>query len=175
MAANNNIFYLTKALENFSEAVINSARINLKNGGHNTFNNLTNSLDYSIQVNTNGNFSIDFEMEFYGDFLDKGVSGVKKKYNTEYSFKSKMPPPNKLDKWVVKKGIAPRDSKGKFIPRKSVNFLIARSIFLNGIKPSLFFTKAFDKNFSKVPDTLITALAQDADDFLNNIKINKLN
>ncbi len=76
-----------------------------------------------------------FDMEAYGNFQDKGVSGKFKKYNTEYSYKSKMPPPSKLDKWIVRKGIAPRNVAGKFQSRKGLQFAIAKSIFKYGIKP----------------------------------------
>jgi hypothetical protein len=56
---------------------------------------------------------------------------------------------------MVRKGIAPRDKKGNFISRKSLQFLIARSIFNNGIKPSLFLTKPFEAAFKTLPDELI--------------------
>jgi hypothetical protein len=107
-----------------------------------------------VKVSTNS-FEMSIEMEEYGHFQDKGVSGKKVKYNTPYSYKSKMPPPSKLDKWIVRKGIAPRDKKGNFISRKSLQFLIARSIFNNGIKPSLFLTKPFEAAFKTLPDELV--------------------
>jgi hypothetical protein len=72
-------------------------------------------------------------MEDYGQFQDKGVSGKKKKYNTPFTYRDKMPPSKALDKWSVRKGLAPRDKDGKFISRKSLNYLIARSIYINGI------------------------------------------
>ena len=72
-----------------------------------------------------------------------------------------MPPAKSLDKWTIRKGIAPRDKEGRFIPRKSLNFLIARSIYNKGIKPSLFFTKPFEKAFRDLPPELTTAFAID--------------
>jgi hypothetical protein len=112
-------------------------------------------------------------MEDYGVFQDKGVSGVKKKYDTPYSYKSKMPPPSKMDKWIVKKGIAPRDKSGKFISRKSLQFMIARSIFNNGIKPSLFFTKPFEKAFKGLNKDLIEAYKLDVEQLMKNTINNK--
>ena len=97
-------------------------------------------------------------------YQDKGVSGKKKKYNTPFSYKDKMPPSSALDKWSVRKGIAPRDKSGKFIPRKSINFLIARSIYNKGIKPSLFFTKPFEKAYKDLPKDLVKG-------FINDIEI----
>jgi hypothetical protein len=73
-----------------------------------------------------------------------------------------MPPPSKLDKWVVKRKIAPRDDKGKFLPRKSVLFAIAMGIYQNGIKPTLFMTKPFEKMRKDLPVKLITAFREDA-------------
>jgi hypothetical protein len=107
-------------------------------------------------------------MEEYGLFQDKGVSGKRKKYKTPYTYKSKMPPPKKLDKWIVRKGIAPRNEKGQLMTRKSLQFVIARGIYINGIKPSLFFTKPFEKAYKRMPNELIQKYGLDLDDFLEH-------
>ena len=39
--------------------------------------------------------------------------------------------------------------------RKSLTFLIARKVFFEGIQPSLFFTRPFDKYFKKLPEEMI--------------------
>jgi len=111
-------------------------------------------------------------MQYYGQFIDKGVSGTKVRRNTPYRFRSKggkqglkgMPPPSAFDQWRIRKGIAPRDDKGRFLPRKAANFAIARSIFEKGIKPSLFFTTPFNKAFEDLNQTIL-------DDF--NVQITK--
>ena len=71
--------------------------------------------------------------------------GEQRAPNSPYSYKTKMPPPSKLDKWSVRRGVAPRDAKGRFLPRRSVNFAIAKSIFHQGLRPTFFFTKAYKK------------------------------
>jgi len=106
-------------------------------------------------------------MENYGTFVDKGVSGKKKKYKTPYAYKDKMPPPSKLDKWIVNRGIAPRDKDGRFISRKSLQFAIARSIYNNGIKPSLFFTKPFQKYYKNLPQELLEGFGLDVQEFMS--------
>jgi hypothetical protein len=106
-------------------------------------------------------------MEYYGNFIDKGVSGKEKKYNTPYSYKSKMPPPSALDKWIVRKGIAPRDAKGRFITRKSLQFLIARGIYKNGIAPSLFLTKPFEAAMRRLPQDVVTAYGIDIEAWMS--------
>jgi hypothetical protein len=143
-----------KELKRFTDYVVKEAKSNLTRLKKNSTKTLYDSLKGNVKVSTNS-FEMSIEMEEYGHFQDKGVSGKKVKYNTPYTYKSKMPPPNKLDKWIVRKGIAPRDKKGNFISRKSLQFLIARSIFNNGIKPSLFLTKPFEAAFKTLPDELV--------------------
>jgi len=159
-------------LNRFAKYVISQSRANLTRGKKNSSKNLYNSLDSEVKVSKNS-FELSFLMEDYGVFQDKGVSGVKKKYDTPYSYKSKMPPPSKIDKWIVKKGIAPRDKSGKFISRKSLQFMIARSIFNNGIKPSLFFTKPFEKAFKGLNKDLIEAYKLDVEQLMKNTINNK--
>jgi hypothetical protein len=101
-------------------------------------------------------------MEDYGTFQDKGVNGKRSVYTTAYKFGTKMPPPKALDKWIVRKGLAPKDKQGRFISRKSLQFLIARSIYFNGIKPSLFFTKPFEAAFKRLPSELVAKYGLDA-------------
>ena len=159
-------------LNRFAKYVISQSRANLTRGKKNSSKELYNSLKSNLKVSTNS-FELSFLMEEYGVFQDKGVSGVKKKYNTKYSYTNKMPPPSKMDKWIVKKGIAPRDKNGKFISRKSLQFMIARSIFNNGIKPSLFFTKPFEKAFKNIDKDLIKAFKLDVEALMTNSINNK--
>ena len=162
-----------KYLNDFAKYVIQQSRSNLTKGDKNVNKNLYNSLDKEIEVGANS-FRLAFLMEDYGKFQDKGVSGIEQKYNTPYSYKSKggkrglkgMPPPKAFDKWNIKRGLAPRDDKGKFLSRKQTNFLVALKIFKKGIKPSLFFTKPFEKAFERLPDELVEAYGLDVEQFL---------
>ena len=163
-----------KALELFRDKVIEESKQNLKslNKGGGTLENSIKGGEVKV---TDRSLEFGIEMADYGVFQDKGVSGVKQKYNTPYSYKTKMPPPSKLDKWIVKKGIAPRDDKGRFIGRKSLQFLIARSIFYKGIKPSLFFTTPFQKYAKGLPKELETAFALDTEALLAFVTKQQLN
>ena len=145
---------IQKALNAFRDHVIRQAKSNLTRLKKNSSKRLYNSIEGRVKAMPNSIF-MEFKMEEYGFYQDKGVSGKEKKYNTPFSYKSKMPPPKKLDKWLVRKGIAPRDEKGKFISRKGLQFLIARGIYKNGIKPSLFFTKPFEAAYKNLPNELI--------------------
>jgi len=142
------------ALNNFAKYVIKQARTNLTKSKKNSSKKLYNSLDYNVNV-AKDSISVVFEMEDYGQFQDQGVSGKKTKYNTPFSYKSKMPPSKSFSEWVVRKGLkGTRDKKGRFIPRKSLQYLIARSVFMYGIKPSMFFTKPFETGFERLPKEL---------------------
>ena len=153
-------------LNRFAKYVIQQSRTNLTKGKKNSSKKLYNSLDYDLNVSPNS-FSMSFLMEDYGIFQDKGVSGIKKKYNTPYSYTNKMPPPSKMDKWIVRKGLkCVRGKDGKFISRKSLQFMIARSIYNNGIKPSLFFTKPFQKAFKNLDKDIIEAYKLDVEELL---------
>jgi len=163
-----------KALEEFRDKVVEESKKNLRKEGKGG-GALENDLKGGEVKVTDRSLQFEIEMPYYGVFQDKGVSGVKKKYNTPYSYKQKMPPPSKLDKWTVKKGIAPRDEKGRFLSRKSLQFAIARSIFYNGIRPSLFFTKPFLKYSKELPNELEQAFALDAEAFLEFTTKQQLN
>jgi hypothetical protein len=157
-----------KALQKFRDLVVAEAKANLKKMGKDTSGKLSNSIKGEVKEMPNS-IGVYFEMEPYGNFQDKGVSGKQRKFDTPYSYKSKMPPPSAFDKWIVRKGIAPRSGTGKFQSRKGLQFAIAKSVFKYGIKPSLFFTKPFEAAYKTLPDTLIDKYGLDAEQLLNEI------
>ena len=150
-----------KELEKFRDYVISQSRRNLSRLKMNSSKRLYESIKGDVKAMPNS-ISIQFTMEDYGIFQDAGVSGKKKKYNTPYSYKSKMPPPKAFDKWIVRKGLSPRTKGGQFKNRKSLSFAIARSVFMNGIKPSLFFTKPFESAYKRLPEELVEKYGLDA-------------
>jgi hypothetical protein len=169
-----------KYLNDFAKYVIQQSRSNLSKGRKNSTKDLYNSLDKEIEVGANS-FRLAFLMKDYGKFIDKGVqgsnpsaikNGFNKAPNSPYKFKSKMIPTRVLDKWVIKKGIAPRNKSGKFLNREGIKFALAKSIALQGIKPSLFFTKPFEKAFERLPDELVETYGLDVEQFLE-FTINK--
>jgi len=154
-------------LNDFRSNVIREAKKNLSS--QNTSGKLSRSLSSVVKKSKNS-IQISFEMEDYGFFQDRGVQGTKSGKSLDgYKYTNKMPPPSAFDKWNVKKGIAPRDKKGKFIKRKSLNFLIARSIFEKGIKPTLFFTKPFEKFYKRLPNELVEKYGLDMEKLFNQI------
>jgi hypothetical protein len=157
---------VTEELNKFAKYVVSQSRANLTRSKKNASKQLYNSIEYKVKESKNS-FQLEFLMEDYGIFQDKGVSGVKKKYNTPYSYKDKMPPVKSLDKWIVKRNLkGVRGKDGKFISRKSLQYMIARSIYNNGIKPSMFFTKPFEKAFKNLDEDLVNAFRLDMEKLL---------
>lgn len=156
-----------EVLEAFKKFVIQQARTRLSKNNKNISKKLYDSLDGIIKVTPNA-IQVQFLMEEYGLYQDKGVSGTQKKYNTPYSYTSKMPPIKPLAEWAKTKNIRLRDEQGKYKKGNynTIGYLIARSIYRKGIKPSLFFTKPFEQGFKKLPEELAKTFALDIDDFL---------
>ncbi len=158
---------LGDALNKFAKYVVQQSRSNLTKGKKNVSKGLYDSIGYNLKKNPNS-FSLSFIMDEYGAYQDKGVSGKKKKYNTPFSYRNKMPPIKPLSDWAKAKNIRLRDAKGRFQKGsyKTIGFLIARSIYNKGIKPSLFFTKPFEKAFERLPEELVQSYALEVKDFM---------
>lgn len=159
-----------KVLNAFGNKVVNTARGILNAQGKNASGDLGSSLGYVVHVYDSGAIEMDFVAMGYADIVDKGARGSKssaKAPRSPYKYTNKQPPSNVIDKWVVRKGLrSARDSKGRFIKRKSLVFLIAKSIKLYGVKPSNFFSDAFNIAYRDLPTQFIKAYANDAQKFL---------
>ena len=171
-----------KAVELVRDIIIRESKKNLQRGGkkgsYNASGKLTDSIKPVKTTNNNGVIETGIDMLLYGEFIDKGVKGVKSGKSLEkYAYKSKggknglkgMPPPKAFDKWSVRRKIAPRDEKGRFIKRKSVNFGLAVSVFLYGIKPTMFMTKPFKKYTKDIETDIGEAFGEDAMKYINLI------
>jgi len=159
-----------KVLDTFGRKVVQTARGILNAKGKNASGDLGSSLGYFIKVYPSGAVDMSFVAEGYAKFVDKGVKGSKssaKAPNSPYKYSNKQPPSGVIDKWAVRKGIqGVRDKKGRFIPRKSLVYSIARNIKLYGVKPTNFFTDAFNVAYRDLPKDFIRAYAQDTQQFL---------
>jgi hypothetical protein len=169
---------LERYLNSFGKQVVNRAKGNLqkaKGGG----TNLEKSLSFKVITSPEG-FSVQFYMDSYGTFVDKGVSGteVKRSFkdykgrtiSSPYKYTTKQPPSRVLDKWIVKKGIAPRDEKGRFMSRKSISFLIARSIKRKGIQGISFFQKPLMLGLKQFGKEMLGAVKNDIINGLTTVK-----
>ena len=166
-------------IKKFRDYVIQQSRSNLTKGGKNVTKELYNSLKGEIV--TENNFTIvGFKMDDYGAFQDQGVKGKSSSFkapNSPFRFGSgsgkKGGLTQGIDKWVRARGFQFRDKKsGKFMSYQSTAYLITRSIFHKGIKPSLFFTKPFEAGYKKYIDVdLVKAFGQDVETMVDyNLK-----
>ena len=160
---------LSKALNAFGKYVIQQSRSNLTKEKKNSTSDLYNSLKYEL-TEENKNFLLEFLQEDYGDFVDQGVRGAGSSSNNKTSpFKFGSGTGKKggltkgIEKWIKQKPIKQwKDKKtGKFLSYKSMTFLIARSIYNKGTKPSLFFTKPFYSAFKRLPVEIVKAFKLD--------------
>lgn len=167
-------------LGRFGKAVVKQSRTNLTKLNREDTKALYNSLKYDLDVHKNS-FSLSFEMLEYGMYVDQGVKGKSSsskaprspfRFGTGTGKKGGLT--RSIEKWVKRKGIQFRNKKGQYITSKSTSFLISRSIYQKGIKPSLFFTKPFEAAFNRLPDELIVQFGLDVNEFLEETVKNKL-
>ena len=172
---------IERYLESFGKQVVNRSKGNLQKSGKG--GKLEESIKFEV-ITTSDGFTVQFYMSSYGQFVDKGVSGTQtertfkdykgKVIKTPYSYKNRkghsQPPSRALDKWVVRKGIAPRDASGKFMSRKSITFLIARSIGRKGIQGISFFQKPLGLGLKQFGKDLLGNVKEDIINSLTIVK-----
>ncbi len=174
-----------KYLNSFGKFVVQQARSRLtkgtKKGSKNVSKKLYNSLDYLPYVKGDV-IGVQFIMEDYGKFVDQGVKGINpsrlpkgsKRYgqqqapNSPFSFSGGKGGGLRkgIKEWVISKGLKGRDKKGRFITRKSLRYMIVRSIYLSGIKPSMFFTIPFKQAYKKLPKELQEKFVTDLENII---------
>jgi len=168
-----------KATKNYLRSVGRQTVANAKNVLRTkgiTGSDLENSISYKL-VKKGNSYILEFSMSEYGEFMDKGVSGNKKKqyYKDEtgkrrkspYSYKDKMPPAKVFEKWIAKKGIRGRSKKtGRFITRKSTAFAMAKYRQIHGYAGLSFFSTPLQNILTKFPQNLLNNIEKD---FLKSI------
>ena len=172
---------IERYLESFGKQVVNRSKGNLQRAGKG--GKLEESIKFEV-ITTNDGFTVQFFMSSYGQYVDKGVSGTKTKrtfkdykgkvIKTPYSYRAakghSQPPSKALDKWAVKKGLAPRDASGKFMKRKTLTFLIARSIGRKGIQGISFFQKPLGLGLKEFGKDLLGNVKEDIINSLTIVK-----
>ena len=178
---------LERYLDSFGKYVVKQARTNLSKKKKNVSKELYNSIKFKV-FSKSGDLSIKFYMADYGAFIDKGVSGNKKKQSytnwegktisSPFKYGSKQPPSSIIQKWIKKKGIKGRVDKnwksagnrgGQFITNKSLAFLIARSIKLKGIKGTSFFQRPLQLGLENLGQDFLQALREDITEGLTQV------
>ena len=166
-------------LNKYGKYVVQQSRSNLtkdKKGGGDLYNSISYVIDKSQD-----DFLLEFLMEDYGDFVDKGVKGKTSTYPETSAALSKFQygsgtgkkggltkalyNPETKKGWIKKKKFQWKDKKtGRFLSYESMSYLIARSIYNKGLKANLFFTKPFEAGLKRLPDDLSKAFVLDIED-----------
>ena len=175
----NNLTSTKEVLEAYKKYVIQQARSNLSKSNKNVSKQLYNQIKGEI-LYENNYFLLGFSMPDYGFYQDEGVKGAdptqvsknakikgQQAPNSRFKFKRRIPSAP-FEQWAKFRNIRLRDAKGKFAKGnyKSIGYIIAKNVWARGIKPSLFFTKPFEKAFERLPDELVEAYGLDVEQFL---------
>lgn len=104
--------------------------------------NLIKNIDVNF-VTTGDDFALVVEMPDYYFYVDKGRRP------------GRFPPLAAIDKWTIQKRIpAIRDARGRFVERKTLVYLMARSIAVYGTMGTEFIQKTIDKLLPKITEEM---------------------
>tara|TARA_R100001369_G_scaffold47847_1_gene74364 strand:+ start:1456 stop:2001 length:546 start_codon:yes stop_codon:yes gene_type:complete len=172
-------------LDSFGKYVVKQARANLTKAKKNDNKDLYNSIKFKV-VQKGNKFIVEFYMLYYGKFIDKGVSGNKKKQSyIDYEGKkikspgkgytTKGPPIDIISKWIKRRGIKPKGT-GRGRSKKSgqyisgLAYLISKSIKRDGIKSLSFFQRPLGLGLDRLPEEFLGAVKEDINKSLTTVK-----
>ena len=160
---------LEAVMTEYAKYVIKQSKTNLtkdKKGG----GSLYNSLKYKLHQDDTA-MLVEFMMEDYGAYVDRGVKGVNSTYPETKAALSKFQYGSGtgvkggltkgIEKWLKKKKLKWRDKLGRFMSYKSMRYLIVKKIYFQGIKANMFFTKPFRKGIEKYELEMTKAFVSD--------------
>jgi len=171
---------LENSINDFGQKLVNLSAGNLQRRGKGG-GNLESSLKYSINVN-NDVYTLDFIMEDYGAFVDKGVSGAGGKIktgkhagtydginqyknwksevlNTPYRFGSGRSSGSiykGIGSFIRKKGLQPRNELGQFQTTVGLKIAMVKVLWTKGIKGISFFQNALRVSYKNFQNRFAT-------------------
>jgi hypothetical protein len=177
--APNELSEMEKLLSGYIEKFLNTAADNLNKTNSVTTGNLLDSLDFEI-VSTRNGYTINFTALDYYKFVDKGVrgAGASRKNNTSpYKFKFITPSKSHvtaIEKWIIrnrltatardvnKYGRVGRERKAidPTKGRKTLAYIIAKSIKRDGFYETGFWSDAFTDTFKDFGQKISAALGK---------------
>lgn len=182
-------------LNSFGKRIVKQAKNNLKRKDKIASGKLFDSIKYKlIRSQRDGTYSVVFTMADYGKFVDHGVSGTGgsfkggkyagqsfsgRNYFKDHEGNRRQSPfrfgsgkskggsiYRGIDKWTIRRSLAPRDEKGRFVSRLSLKTAIVKVLWIKGIEGISFFSKPIFNELKTFKKGFMTAFTED---FKNNI------
>lgn len=172
---------LKKYLEDVRDLIVNEAKKNLADEG--MVGKLYESIEGTPIKETKSSLSFEVKMEDYGKFQDKGVKGSdpSKVVGGEKAIRGQQAPNSpyrfgsgtmrgtfddfalSIADWAKNKGYRLRDEKGRFVRGtfETIGKIIAGNIYNRGLRPTMFFTNAFESAQKRVQEKLEKGLKLD--------------
>ena len=170
---------MQEILSKYIVEFLQTASDNLNKTDSITTGNLENSLDFDI-TRTAGGYRIDFKALDYYKFVDKGVRGAGRSLkNSTSPYRFKFLTPSKshvtaIEKWIIRNrltatardvrrsGAIGRERKAidPTKGRRTLAYIIAKSIKKDGLYETGFWSDAFDKTFQDFGQQMTKALGQ---------------
>jgi hypothetical protein len=122
-----------QTLNEFASLITKVLKENLTTANKSATGNLIKSINFKVEQQDNNDVLV-INSESYLKYVDKGVSGTIRKYNTPYSYHQKKPPIQVISNWMNIKGI----------PQQYL-YQIRNKIFSKGIKPTNVLKKTIDE------------------------------
>lgn len=175
----NELSDMEKLLAEYIEKFLNKAADNLNESQSITTGNLLKSLSFDLEPTRTG-YIINFTALDYYKFVDQGVRGAGASSRNQTSpFKFKFISPSKshqlaIEKWIIRNRLTARATdvnkygrtgrERKVIDankgRKTLAYLIARSIKREGLKATNFWSDAFEDTFKDFGQKMSAALGR---------------
>ena len=165
-----------QALDKYAKYVIQQSRSNLTRKGKGR-GDLYKSLSYNIEKG-----KVKFLSAKYGAFVDQGVKGAdpnnlspnakirgQQAPNSKFRFGSGNfrgtfdEFVNNMAGWAKSKNIRFRTASGQFKAGdyKSIGYIIAKNIYNRGIRPTMYFTKPFERGLELYGDEIAAGYIED--------------
>ncbi len=179
---------LTQALRRYRELIIKESREELSRLGKKNSGGLYDKIKPGKVIVRPNSLEFSIKMPFYSAFVDQGVKGADPSRVSPNAKEKKQQAPNspykfgsgkyrgtfdsfvsKMTDFAKRKNIRFRNKKGEFVAGgySSMGYVIASNIYNRGLKPSLFFTKPFEKYFGQqVPQEITDAFGLDVSNFI---------
>ena len=159
---------LERYLLSFGKKVLSGAKSAAADKGY----SMGKDLNVRVKKLKEGGFSVQFMAPPHAEFVDKGVSGNKKtryykdyegkKRKSPYKYGDKAPPSKVFEKWIKKKGIKGRDKKtGRFITRKALSFIMAKSMQVKGRDGIGIFQRPLELQYKRLHKNMAEAIKND--------------